>query len=66
MKNRQNHPNDPRTYGAGPAALFSDPPRGGVIGWRPEVPARTFSTLTAILVPVTRVRLFRPFVQATT
>lgn len=24
-----------RTYGAGPAALFSDPPRGGVIGWRP-------------------------------
>lgn len=25
MKNRQNHPDDPRTYvGAGPAALFSD------------------------------------------
>lgn len=65
MKNRQNHPNDPRTYvgAAGPAALFSDLRHvEALLAGDQRFPR--FQRNRAI--PVTRVRLFRPFIQATT
>lgn len=74
MKNRQNHPNDPRTYvRTGPVRLPYLAIRhveALLAGDRPVVPAYVFN-VTAILDPrflvlVTRVRLFRPFIQATT